>query len=276
MTNDPIRRAIRFEDLGHAYRRGDWVFRHCTATVAAGQVFALLGPNGRGKTTLLMALLGVMRPTEGTIEHSGRMAFVPQLFQVGFDFSVLDMVLMGRARHIRLFARPSRQDEDIALSALDRFGLADRADAPFHELSGGQRQLVIFARGLVAEAEILLLDEPTSSLDVKNQAQVLDWIIRLSHEDGLTVIFSTHHPHHALAVADDAMLMSGEQDFICGPVDAVLTEANLQALYGVPLKRLSFEHDGVTTQTISPAFQPRKNMQASDAKPRASQSAPYR
>lgn len=246
--------AMRFDALGHAYRPDRWVFRHCSGTIGRGRVFSLLGPNGRGKTTLLKILLGVLTPTAGTVAVSGRTAFVPQLFQVGFDYSVLDMVVMGRARKIGLFSQPARADAEAALAGLERFGLAGMADRPFHELSGGQRQMVIFARALVAEADILVLDEPTSALDLKNQALILDWIARLSRDDGLTVVFTTHHPHHALAVADDALLMLSEAEFACGPTAEVLTEENLHALYGVPLRRLAFEHGGRVVETFAPVL----------------------
>jgi iron complex transport system ATP-binding protein len=248
--------AVSFEGLSYAYRPGHWIFRNYSAAIERGRVFALLGPNGRGKTTLLKLLLGVMKPSEGKLAVDGPVAFVPQLFQVSFDYTVLDMVLMGRAKHVGLFAQPSRKDAEAALAALDRFALAGLADRPFHELSGGQRQMVIFARALVAEARILILDEPTSSLDLRNQALIIDWIARLAHEDGLTVVFTTHHPHHALAVADAALLMLGERDYASGPARTVLTEANLLALYGVPLKRLSFDHGGRTVETFAPIFLP--------------------
>lgn len=252
MTEPVVNRnAVHFEDLGHAYRPDRWVFRHYRATIDEGSIFALLGPNGRGKTTLLKALLGVLKPTEGAVRLSGQAAFVPQLFQVGFDYSVLDMVLMGRARRIGLFGQPSKEDIEISLNALARFGLAERASDPFHELSGGQRQMVIFARGLVAQAQILILDEPTASLDLKHQVIILDWIMRLSREDGLTVILTTHYPNHALAVADSALLMFGEQEFACGTAGDVLTERNLQRLYDVPVKRLSCESDGRTLESFT-------------------------
>jgi iron complex transport system ATP-binding protein len=246
--------AIVFRDLGHAYEPGRWVFRHCSGRVTRGRIQALLGPNGRGKTTLLRLLLGAVRPTEGKIAVDGRAAFVPQLFQVSFDYSVLDMVLMGRAKRIRLLSQPSRRDEAAAMVALDRFGLADLAGRPFHDLSGGQRQMVIFARALVSEPDILILDEPTSSLDLKNQILVLDWIARLSRRDGLTVLFTTHHPHHALEIADEALLMLGERQFVCGPTAEVLSEDNLQALYGVALRRVTFQHAEETVETIAPVL----------------------
>jgi iron complex transport system ATP-binding protein len=149
-----------------------------------------------------------------------------------------------------LFSQPSAQDEEAAMASLERFGMAHFARHPFHELSGGERQLVIFARALASEAEILILDEPTSALDLKNQILVLDWITRLSHQDGLTVVLTTHHPHHALAVADNALLMLGGAKYACGPAKEVLSEENLHALYGVDIKLLPFEHDGQLRETL--------------------------
>ncbi len=246
--------AVDFQGVGHAYHPGQWILRGYSGVLPPGGVLAVLGPNGRGKTTLLRLLLGIMPPREGRVRLKGKAAFVPQLFQVGFDYTVLDMVLMGRAARIGLLAQPSRRDEQAALAALDRFGMADLAGRPFHQLSGGQRQMVIFARALVSEADILVLDEPTSALDLKNQAVVLDWIIRLSRQDGLTVIFTTHHPHHALAVADHCLLMLGACDYLYGPRDEVLTEDNLDRLYGVPLKRVTLEHRGRTMDSFAPVL----------------------
>ena len=96
-------------------------------------------------------------------------------------------------------------------------------------------------RALLTEPNILILDEPTSALDLKNLTVVLDWISRLTHDDGLTVVFTTHHPHHALVVDDDAMLMLDETNFVCGQVDMVLNEENLYHLFGVPIIRMAIE-----------------------------------
>lgn len=246
--------ALSFENLGFAYRPGTWVFRGCQGVAQRGQVFAILGPNGCGKTTLLKLLIGILHPREGVIRRHGPMGFVPQLFQVSFSYSVFDMVLMGRARRIGLFAVPSAHDEDIAMAALRRLGIASLADRAFDELSGGQRQLVIFARALAAEADILVLDEPTSSLDLKNQGFILDWIRRLSREENLTVVFTTHHPDHAYAVADLTLLMLGPHDFLHGSTHTVMTEDRLHQLYGTDLKRLKFEHKGQTIETLIPVY----------------------
>jgi iron complex transport system ATP-binding protein len=252
--------AIAFDGLGHRYGLGAWVFRDYTARLQRGRVAALLGRNGRGKTTLLKLLVGVLKPTAGRLDLRGRIALAPQSFQASFDYSALDIVLMGRARQVGLFAQPSRRDEQAALAALDRFGLADRARRPFLQLSGGQRQLVLIARALVSDAEILVLDEPAAALDLRNQTMALDWIARLSREHGLTVLFTTHHPQHALDVADDVWLMLGEDRLFCGPASSALSEAHLSALYETPIKRLAFEYDGRLRETLfalGPASQPR-------------------
>jgi iron complex transport system ATP-binding protein len=250
--------AIEFNSLGHCYQGGEGVFRNYSAQVRKGEIFSLLGPNGCGKTTLLKILLGALKPTTGSVQSKATVGFVPQIFQVTFDYSSLDMVLMGRAKKMGLFSTPSKADREAALAAMERFSIAHLADRPFYELSGGQRQLVVFARAMVSEAELLLLDEPTSALDLKNQEIILEWIRRLSHRDGLTVVFTTHHPHHALAVADTTLLMLDQERFACGPADRILTEENLRALYGVEIRRVTMEREGRIDETLVPVFSHKK------------------
>ena len=230
-----IEAAIRFGGLGHAYRPGAWVFRELDGAFGRGRITALLGPNGRGKSTLLHALVGVLRPTEGWVEVDGRAALVPQLFTTAFPFSVLDMVLMGRARAVRPWSQPTRRDEELAREALDAFGLAALASHSFDELSGGQRQLVVLARAVVAEADIIVLDEPCAALDLRNQAMILKWMARLADERGATIVFSSHDPSHAAAIGDDVLLMGdGRPQF--GPVDRVLQQGALEQVYGVAMQ----------------------------------------
>ncbi|MDD2337667.1 MAG: ABC transporter ATP-binding protein [Geobacteraceae bacterium] len=246
--------AFMFDNLGFGYRSGQWVLRGYRGKVKRGEVFAILGPNGRGKTTLLKLLIGALNPQEGTLRKETQLAFVPQLFQCSFPYTVFDMVLMGRANRVRWFSTPGAKDEQSTLNALERLDLLDLAERPFDELSGGQRQLVIFARALASGADTLILDEPTAALDMKNQGVILRWIRQLSREDGLTVIFTTHNPQHAHLVADTSMLMLGEHDFLCGSTDEVMTEEALHALYGVEMKRLRFEYGGMGMETFLPMY----------------------
>jgi len=246
--------AIVVQGASFAYRPHRWVFRRCSAAIERGRVVAVLGTNGRGKTTLLKILMGALHATEGSIETKGRVAFVPQLFGTSFDYNVIDIVLMGRARNIGLFAQPSDEDRAQAMAALEMLGLETYATRPVHELSGGQRQLALIARAIAGNAEILIFDEPTSSLDFKNQALVLQTIHRLAKRDGLTIVFSTHQPNHALAIADDALLLVNETEHVFGPVPDVLAEEQISRLYGVAMRRV--EVPGSGTPVFAPILGP--------------------
>lgn len=232
---------IEFSGAGHWYARERWVFRNLSLRVERGEVLGILGPNGRGKTTLLRSLIGLIGLREGTVRLGGASAFVPQTFHATFQYSVLEMAVMGRARHVKLLAQPSRKDYALAAEALDRVGLAGFADRPFNTLSGGERQLVLIARALASKCELLVLDEPASALDLRNQANVLRLLSDLSRRDGITVVYTTHHPQHALAGNNRVLLMLTADRHLTGTANDVLNEANLEALYGVPVKRVRID-----------------------------------
>jgi iron complex transport system ATP-binding protein len=177
---------------------------------------------------------------------------VPQLFHATFAFSVLDIVLMGRARHIGLFGAPRALDYEIAAKYLTLMKVAELRHRPFNALSGGQRQLVMIAQALASECDILILDEPCSALDYKNQAIVIDTLRDLNLRMGLTIIFSTHAPQHGLEVASHVLLMRDLAQYEHGPVDDVLTAENLSALYDVPIAKAAFTPGG--RFTFAPAF----------------------
>jgi iron complex transport system ATP-binding protein len=244
---DDIARSVAQQELPIAYRPGQYVIRHATFGVRRGHVVAVLGPNGSGKTTLLKLMAGVMQASGGSASVSGQIAYVPQFVQLSFAYSVLDVVVMGRARHVSTFATPSRHDEDVAAKALERVGMLAFAHRLFDELSGGERQLVTFARALAAEASVLLLDEPTASLDLRHPQDALRWISRLAHDEGLTVVFSTHQPQHADVVADDVVLLSGSATDLLQP-------AELSALFGVALRRQAVAENGGSAGVLIPDF----------------------
>ena len=160
---------LELENVGFAHSGGNWLFRGVNLGIRAGEITAVLGPNGRGKTTLLRCAAGLLAPVEGRIVARCAVGYVPQNHGGGFGYAVQDMVTMGRARHIRSYATPSRHDRAAAGEALHRVGLGDLAQRPFPQLSGGERQLVLIARALASESEVLVLDEPAAALDLRNQ-----------------------------------------------------------------------------------------------------------
>jgi iron complex transport system ATP-binding protein len=212
----------------------------------AGEILCLLGPNGSGKTTLFKTLLGLLKPQAGDITLDGEnimrmprrrlaqaMAYVPQAHTVYVPFTVLDTVLMGRAARVGLFSAPTVRDREVARGALELFRVSELQDNLHTLISGGQRQLVLIARAVAQQAKILIMDEPTASLDFGNQMLVLDHIKRLAREKGLGVIYSTHDPDQALTCADRvAMLHSGHLIRYGLPKD-VITRESLALLYGV-------------------------------------------
>lgn len=240
--------------LEYGYQQGQAFFPPLDLCCRAGEITAILGANGRGKTTLLHTLLGQLAPLAGSVQRSGHIGFVPQLFTPPFSYSVLDMVLMGRAARIRLFSLPSAHDMAAARDALALLGIGDLAPCAFSALSGGQRQLVLIARALASECQTLILDEPTAALDVQNQAQVLQLLQHVAHEQGLSVLFTTHDPSHALAIAQQALLLMADRHYLYGSRDAVVTEDNLSRLYGIPMRQISVTHQAQPYQALIPIF----------------------
>lgn len=218
--------------------------------LAPGRALALLGPNGGGKTTLLKTLLGLIPPLAGEVrldgrplaaipvaERARRVAYVPQVHTGTFGFSVAEVVLMGRTAHHGAFSRPSRRDEAAAAAALERLGVAHLAARPYTLVSGGERQLALIARALAQEPRIVVLDEPTASLDFGNQGRVLREMRALA-ASGLAVLFTTHDPNQALRHADDVATLRDGRLVDLGPADAVLTRPRLEELYGAAVEEV--------------------------------------
>ena len=229
------------------------VLQDLSLEIPSGAITALLGPNGSGKTTLLRLLLGVLRPGAGTLRLAGRpqssysrrelsqwIGLVPQDEHIPFDFSVLEYVLLGRAPYLGPLAMPGESDYRVALDAVYMAGLDGLMHRPVPNLSGGERQLAVVARTLAQQPRILLMDEPAAHLDLGNQGRLLE-IMRALAAAGTTLVFTTHDPNLAAAVADFAVLMRQGQILDKGPVGAVLTCEALSATYGLAVQVVQVE-----------------------------------
>ncbi len=227
---------LRVENGCFAYRGGAEVLRNVNLETASGELTAVLGPNGAGKTTLLRCLLGRLKWTAGrsfiTDGDPKRISYVPQARGVTSPLSVEDMILLGRTGHMNLFGTPSEHDRETARQAAERLGIDGLLDRRCTEISGGELQMVLIARALAAEPELIVLDEPESNLDFRNQLITLDILTGLK-ESGICCLFNTHYPEHALTRADRTLLLPKNAEPIFGPTSEVLTEENIAAVFGV-------------------------------------------
>jgi len=236
---------LSVEDLSYGYP-GHAVGQHVNFAVAPGEVLCVLGRNGEGKSTLFKTILGLLPPLAGTVRVDGEptsswnsrrraltFGYVPQSGAGAFPFTVREIVLMGRTAHRGAFTAPSTADRQAAAMAIDTLGIEHLTEREWVRVSGGERQLALVARALAQEPRILILDEPTASLDFGNQMRVLDAVRTLAETRALTVLLSTHHPEQAFACADKVAVLAGGELLRLGrPADVITTET-LHACYSV-------------------------------------------
>jgi ABC-type cobalamin/Fe3+-siderophores transport system ATPase subunit len=214
--------------------------------VARGAFLGILGPNGSGKTTLLKLIGGLLEPAAGTVTLDGRsvaswsrramarrLAVVPQELHPAFDYSVLELALMGRYPHLGPFAVEGPDDVAIALESLEATGAGRFSRRMFSTLSGGEKQRVVLAGALAQQADVMLLDEPTASLDPGYQLDIASLLTTLNRDRGLTMVLATHDLNLAAAVCRDLVLLRAGAVIASGPTGEVLTGANLERLYDI-------------------------------------------
>jgi len=224
----------------------EFALRDISISIAPGSLTGLLGPNGCGKTTLLKLLSGVLKPELGSVRLGERevrllsartvaqqIAVVPQETHPAFDFTVLEMVLMGRHPHLGAFQLEGPNDLAIAREALVATGTADLAGRSYMTLSGGEKQRVVIASALAQKPSVLLLDEPTASLDLGYQLEIASLLKQLNRERRVTMVLATHDLNLAAALCDTLVLVREGRVLMQGPTSEVLTSATVQELYGV-------------------------------------------
>ena len=237
--------ALEVRGVSFAYGRAS-VLTDVSIEVERGAIVGILGPNGSGKTTLLRLLSGVLTPNRGAVTVDGaavaslsrqqiarRIAVVPQETHATFDFTALDIVLMGRYPHLGAFELEGVDDLRIAREALAATRTSEFESRPFATLSGGEKQRVVIAGALAQAADVLLLDEPTASLDLGFQLDIVDLLARLNRERGVTMVVSTHDLNLAATLCSRLVMLRKGRVLAAGATRDVLTPDHVRELYGV-------------------------------------------
>ena len=257
---------MKFEVINGSFGYGSAAILHDVSfSLEGNQVLAVLGPNGVGKTTLLKCMMGLLKWNRGetridglamdTMSHSRiwkRIAYVPQSKGISLSYTALEMVLMGRSARLGLFAQPSREDMAIAEKAMEEVGITFLKDKQCSRMSGGELQMVLIARALCTQPEMLILDEPESNLDFKNQLVILDIVKQLSRERGIAAIINTHYPAHALKIADRALILKRDGYSFYGEAGATITEENMKKAFSVEVKIADYCYENIHYHNVIP------------------------
>ena len=225
------------------------ILRDVSFCAEAGRVTVILGPNGSGKSTLFKCNVGLWAHYRGEVfaggldarklsvqERAQVFAVVPQEHEPPFPYRVFDVVLMGRAPRVGLLSSPKKKDYDKAKEAMDTVGITPLAQRPYTKISGGERQLTLLARALAQEAPIMVLDEPTSHLDFRNQIRVLSTIRAIAREKNLTILVTLHDPNIAALFSDHAVVLKDGAVFRSGSPRHIINEDLIREVYGVETK----------------------------------------
>ncbi len=239
--------AIDTKNLGHSFD-DNLVINNLSFSVPRGNFFIIIGPNGSGKTTLLKVISGILKLQNGDLQILGQpfdhysrkelartISFVPQMAQVDFPFTVTEIVLMGRSPYLGVLGLEEENDLKIAHQAIAFTGLEHLAHRKLDQLSGGEQQLVFVARAICQEPNIILLDEPTASLDLAHQVRVMDLMEKLKEQKGITVIMVLHDVNLAAMYGDQLLLLNHGQAVCKGLPGEVLTFQTLEKVYGCTL-----------------------------------------
>lgn len=240
--------AIEVNQLSFAFQKGKRVLNEMSFSLDVGEIMTILGPNGSGKTTLLNCLLNNYTSYKGKIflferdirsyskkEYASKIAYVPQLTQLDFDYEVEDFVLMGINPHKAFWAQPSVEDYKLAYQSMEMLGISNLANRLVGEISGGERQLAYIARALTQTPKIIIMDEPTSALDYSNQYKVIR-VLKSLNTKGYTVILTSHNPEYAFMLGGYVGMLYRNNRFQYGRVEELMTDDRLTELYGTQIK----------------------------------------
>lgn len=246
---------FRVVDGCFGYAGGKKVLNKINFNVQEREILSILGSNGVGKTTLLKCTLGLLKWHSGKTQIDGKnvqkmkhtelwkhIGYVPQAKLSAFAYTVDEMVLLGRNAHLGMFSQPGPEDKKIAEECIERIGIGYLKGKLCSRISGGELQMVLIARALTSQPKMMILDEPESNLDFKNQLIVLDTIKSLRDEEGISSIVNTHYPEHAISISDKALILNRGGSSVFGAADESIVEHNLENAFGVNVKIKDFYH----------------------------------
>ena len=232
------------------------IFTDLSCTFSTENIFCILGRNGIGKSTLLNGIMNLLPLRSGRVVLDGqdlksyrpdelarKISYIPQTYHLVFPFKVVDMILMGRTPHLNSLNRPTQEDYDKVMAAVEELGLEPYLERSCTQLSGGQLQMVMLARAIAQEAEFIVLDEPTSHLDYGKQMETLKMLYRM-HERGTGVLFTSHNPDHAFSLCDKVAIMNHGTFVSVGSPEEIITPEALSEIYGTDIQIVSYGEDG--------------------------------
>ncbi len=244
-TKPEVDGVIKATNLSFSYDGKKDIFKDISFQVSKGEIMAVLGANGVGKTTMMRCMMRFLNLKSGEVFINGKdtkklnssqfwenISYVPQAKSLVFGYSVLNMVVMGRSQFVKFGYTPGKQEYEKAYEILKEMGMEEFAHRSCNSLSGGQLQMVLIARALIKEPDILIMDEPESNLDMKNQLKVLEIMEKISRERNVTVIINTHYPEHALRYVDKTLIL-GKDSYVFDESHKAITKENIYKYFHV-------------------------------------------
>lgn len=248
--------SVTIQNLCFSYGESP-ILQDVSLNTKYGEFISVLGPNGAGKSTLFRCILGLLQPTSGSICIDGisistlsaaqlarKIAYIPQSHNPVFNFSVLDMVLMGTTAQLGSFESPKQKHIRQAEAALEQLGISHLRDRGYGNISGGERQLALIARAMAQQAKVLIMDEPSANLDFGNRLRVMQTVRTLTHE-GYTIIQSTHDPDQAYRYSDEILALQNGRVLAWGTPAETITDSIISELYSTTVEVCSMRNDKI-------------------------------
>ncbi len=241
------------------------ILKNISFSVQDQTIMTILGPNGVGKTTMLKCIMGFLKWTEGETYLDGKpvssyndktfwkkTSYVPQAKKSVYSYRCIDSIVMGLSTKQNFFETPKKKDYEKAEEIMELLGIENLANKYINALSGGELQMVMIARALISDPELIILDEPESNLDMKNQLRVLSSIEKIAREYHTSCLINTHFPDHALGISDKTLMLGYQFQQLLGKTEDIVTEENIHKFFHVYSKIISFEISSQEYKTIFP------------------------